>query len=79
MATFWQVCLFVPNLICYARLLLLIPFAVLHSCDQYEAALVVYGISTALDFVDGVAARALNQCSKFGEVLDVIVDWSVLQ
>jgi hypothetical protein len=70
-----MVLLFVPNLICYARLLLLVPFTFLHAANAHEAALAVYAASTALDFVDGIAARAFNQCSKFGEVLDIVVDW----
>lgn len=33
-----------------------------------------YGISCLLDAVDGQAARALGQTSKFGAVLDMVTD-----
>jgi hypothetical protein len=34
----------------------------------------LYGISCLLDAVDGQAARALGQTSKFGAVLDMVTD-----
>ncbi len=34
----------------------------------------IYGISCLLDAVDGQAARALGQASKFGAVLDMVTD-----
>lgn len=34
----------------------------------------LYGISCLLDAVDGQAARALGQASKFGAVLDMVTD-----
>jgi hypothetical protein len=37
----------------------------------------LYGISCLLDAVDGQAARALGQTSKFGAVLDMVTDRSV--
>lgn len=37
-----------------------------------------YCISCLLDAVDGQAARALNQTSKFGAVLDMVTDRYVL-
>lgn len=37
-----------------------------------------YVISCLLDAVDGQAARALGQTSKFGAVLDMVTDRSVL-
>ena len=35
---------------------------------------VLYCISSLLDAVDGQAARALGQSSKFGAVLDMVTD-----
>lgn len=35
---------------------------------------IAYGISCLLDAADGHAARALNQTSKFGAVLDMVTD-----
>lgn len=39
---------------------------------------VLYFVSCILDAVDGQAARALNQTSKFGAVLDMVTDRLVL-
>lgn len=38
----------------------------------------LYGVSCLLDAVDGQAARALGQTSKFGAVLDMVTDRYVL-
>jgi phosphatidylglycerophosphate synthase len=38
----------------------------------------MYGLSALLDAADGHAARALGQTSKFGAVLDMVVDRSVV-
>jgi CDP-diacylglycerol--inositol 3-phosphatidyltransferase len=39
----------------------------------------LYGVSCLLDAVDGMAARALDQTSKFGAVLDMVTDRYVEQ
>ncbi|KAG7535955.1 hypothetical protein FFLO_03553 [Filobasidium floriforme] len=39
-----------------------------------KACTLLYGVSCLLDAVDGMAARALNQTSKFGAVLDMVTD-----
>ena len=39
----------------------------------------LYGVSCLLDAVDGMAARALDQTSKFGAVLDMVTDRYVSQ
>lgn len=36
--------------------------------------LLLFLVGHALDFFDGVVARRLGQCSRFGEVLDVAID-----
>ena len=33
-----------------------------------------YFLSVVLDEFDGMAARAFNQCTKFGAILDVVTD-----
>ena len=33
-----------------------------------------YFMSVVLDEFDGMAARAFNQCTKFGAILDVVTD-----
>ncbi|KAG9285176.1 hypothetical protein G9A89_004391 [Geosiphon pyriformis] len=70
-----NVFLFIPNLIGYVRVLLAIaslyymPFAP-WTCMG------LYIVSCLLDAVDGNVARYLNQCSKFGAVLDMVTDRS---
>jgi CDP-diacylglycerol--inositol 3-phosphatidyltransferase len=41
-------------------------------------ATLAYGVSCLLDAADGHAARALQQTSKFGAVLDMVTDRYVL-
>jgi len=68
-----SVFLYVPNLIGYLRII----FAVLSFYDIYESYWtfwIFYSLSATLDMADGFAARALNQTSKFGAVLDMITD-----
>lgn len=61
--------LFVPNLIGYLRLFLLYIYI-----TKPTTPLSILLVSLFLDFFDGYLARKLNQCSRFGEVLDVFID-----
>lgn len=73
--TLAQVLLFVPNVIGYTRLALIV--ASFHSgCFDKQPALFLglYAANAALDGVDGAAARRLGQTSAFGAWLDVVVD-----
>ncbi|TNN11785.1 CDP-diacylglycerol--inositol 3-phosphatidyltransferase isoform 1 [Schistosoma japonicum] len=65
--------LFVPNIIGYIRIILLFQ-ACYFMRINCELTLLTYIISCFLDAVDGYAARALNQSTKFGAMLDMIVD-----
>jgi len=68
-----NVYLFVPNLIGYARVLLaFIAFWAARTNPWIFA--VAYSASELLDQWDGHAARAFNQCSRFGAVLDMVTD-----
>ncbi|KAI0028116.1 CDP-diacylglycerol-inositol 3-phosphatidyltransferase [Vararia minispora EC-137] len=68
-----NVFLFVPNLIGYTRVLL--AAMALHYMSYHpKYCTVLYCISSLLDAVDGQAARALGQASKFGAVLDMVTD-----
>ncbi|KAL4223080.1 hypothetical protein ACF0H5_016555 [Mactra antiquata] len=67
-----EVLFFVPNLIGYIRLCLLMVSLYLY--DQPSSFILVYGLSASLDAVDGILARKLNQTSAFGAWLDVVVD-----
>ncbi|XP_038059937.1 CDP-diacylglycerol--inositol 3-phosphatidyltransferase-like [Patiria miniata] len=65
--------LFVPNLIGYGRIVLaLISFYYMRT--DYVTATWCYLLSYLLDEFDGIAARTLNQETKFGEMLDLLTD-----
>ncbi|XP_071402048.1 CDP-diacylglycerol--inositol 3-phosphatidyltransferase [Centroberyx affinis] len=65
--------LFVPNLIGYARIVLaLLSFYLMPCCPV--SAVFCYLLSALLDAFDGHAARALNQSTKFGAMLDMLTD-----
>ena len=69
-----SVFLFVPNLIVYARILLVIVGFAAASRD-YRVTVASYLISRLLlDVADGLAARAFNQRSTFGTILDMVTD-----
>lgn len=65
--------LYVPNLIGYTRVIL--SFVAYHysSTNPYVFA-VCYFLSQFLDMFDGMAARAFNQSTKFGAMLDMVTD-----
>ncbi|KAG4080279.1 hypothetical protein HA402_010771 [Bradysia odoriphaga] len=65
--------LFVPNLIGYARIVLAV-IAFYFMQTNYVIAGWCYIISALLDAVDGHAARAFNQSTKFGAMLDQLTD-----
>lgn len=67
---FW----FVPNIIGYVRLLSVFSFCLFDARGNYHLAAGFYLLCVVLDLFDGMLARKLNQCSKFGEFLDVFVD-----
>jgi CDP-diacylglycerol--inositol 3-phosphatidyltransferase len=68
-----NVYLFIPNIIGYARVVLMfVGFYYMPTC--YVTAGTCYLLSQLLDAFDGHAARAYNQCTKFGAVLDMVTD-----
>ncbi|GAA5867562.1 hypothetical protein JCM8547_001220 [Rhodosporidiobolus lusitaniae] len=68
-----NVFLFVPNLIGYSRVILGAA-ALVYMPTHPKFCTVAYCISALLDAVDGQAARALGQTSKFGSILDMVTD-----
>ncbi|KAI0982006.1 hypothetical protein GJ496_000707 [Pomphorhynchus laevis] len=64
---------YVPNLIGYVRILLLILFIFTMSNNCIHS-IVYYLVSAILDAVDGHAARYYNQVSQFGSMLDMLTD-----
>ena len=72
------IALYWPNIVGYYRLVMVVACAALHSLQWHGTFVVVYSLAAALDALDGYLARSLNQCTKYGEVLDVVVDMYVL-
>lgn len=65
--------LFVPNLIGFARVILAI--VSFYTMPIYPIiTFVLYFLSAFLDAFDGLAARAFNQSTKFGALLDQLTD-----
>jgi len=68
-----SVFLFVPNLIGYARVALMLAACWYMPADHMTAT-ACYLLSGLLDALDGHAARLLNQSSNFGAMLDQLTD-----
>ena len=69
--------LLVPNIITIARILAIVPIVALVMNGDPTLriiALVIYGIAAASDWLDGYLARAWNQYSPLGRMLDPIAD-----
>lgn len=67
-----EICFYVPNIIGYIRLALVL--AAWSGFNNPALFLPCYVSSIILDGIDGWIARRLNQTSRFGAWLDVIVD-----
>ncbi len=69
--------LLIPNIITIARILAIIPIVWLvmdGDITMRIIALVIYVVAALSDWVDGFLARALNQYSDLGRMLDPIAD-----
>ncbi|CAH1263395.1 CDIPT [Branchiostoma lanceolatum] len=69
----YEVLTFVPNVIDYIRIVLLL-VAYYHMPDDPVIGSFCYFSAVILDEVDGYAARLFNQCTRFGSQLDILVD-----
>ena len=67
------VVLYLPNLIGYARVATLVAGMMANNPSSNQA-IWCLTISMLLDYIDGPAARMLNQCSQFGDLLDHYTD-----
>uniref|UniRef100_A0A915JID3 CDP-diacylglycerol--inositol 3-phosphatidyltransferase n=1 Tax=Romanomermis culicivorax TaxID=13658 RepID=A0A915JID3_ROMCU len=65
--------LFVPNIIGYCRILFAFVSFYYMPTDYYKA-FFFYGASSLMDAVDGYAARYFNQGTRFGAMLDMLMD-----
>jgi len=61
------------NIVDYVRLVLLIAAFCVASTHPL-AFLILYALSQLMDMLDGMAARAYDECSRFGAVLDMVLD-----
>ena len=64
----------VPNLITILRFFLIAPMIISYKNGLQTYFLAILFISLLTDFLDGIAARALNQKSELGKTLDPIAD-----
>jgi len=72
-----QICLYYPNLIGYVRIILSI-YGFWSGWQKNETGFLWFvlamGTSQLLDIADGMVARAYNQCTLYGQILDMMVD-----
>ena len=68
-----NVFLFIANIMDYFRVIFCV-YAFYYSKTNPVMFLILYFIAFVLDMFDGMAARALNQKSKYGATLDMITD-----
>ena len=71
------IALYWPNIVTYYRVVLVFGCVALHSFEWHGLFIVVYAIASVLDALDGYLARLFVQATKYGEVLDVVVDMYV--
>ena len=64
----------IPNIITVARILLVLPTAILLWREMYIYALVMMSIAGASDALDGWLARHFNWLSSFGAAMDPVAD-----
>tara|TARA_B100000886_G_scaffold193406_1_gene133216 strand:- start:2026 stop:2574 length:549 start_codon:yes stop_codon:yes gene_type:complete len=64
----------IPNLITILRFFLIAPMIITYKNGMQSCFLVILFVSLLTDFLDGIAARVLNQKSELGKTLDPIAD-----
>jgi len=64
----------VPNLLTILRIALTGPFLLLIISGRFAAALGIFFLASLTDFLDGYAARRLNQQSDVGRLIDPLAD-----
>jgi CDP-diacylglycerol--glycerol-3-phosphate 3-phosphatidyltransferase len=67
---FWNV----PNMLTMSRLVLAVFVFALIGYGQYLSALMVFGVASLTDALDGYFARLLNQDTALGRQLDPLID-----
>ena len=64
----------IPNLITILRFFLIAPMIITFQNGMQNYFLIILAVSLLTDFLDGIAARLLNQQSELGKTLDPIAD-----
>ena len=64
----------IPNLITILRFFLIAPMIITYKNGMQSYFLIILFVSLLSDFLDGIAARILNQKSELGKTLDPIAD-----
>jgi cardiolipin synthase len=64
----------IPNLVTFARMVLTVAFGLLWWRGLHGIALGVFLVASLSDWLDGFLARALNQKSRLGQILDPAAD-----
>lgn len=64
----------IPNLICYMRMILVVPIVWLILNGEYGLTLVVFGIAGFSDALDGFLAKQFDWHSDLGALLDPLAD-----
>ncbi|MFE8069468.1 CDP-alcohol phosphatidyltransferase family protein [Marinobacteraceae bacterium S3BR75-40.1] len=67
-----------PNIVTFLRIVLIVPFAVALYDGQYMLALVLFFVAGLSDGVDGFLARHFNWFSRLGSIADPIADKALL-
>ncbi len=63
-----------PNAICIARILLVLPSVLALLAGRYELTLVLFGVAAVSDALDGYLAKRFGWTSRAGKILDPIAD-----
>lgn len=80
-SSYWKIIFNVPNTIGHIRLLFLSGFVLLDTFDNSnkyaQVCCLMLSSSIFLDSIDGMAARAFDQCTRFGYHYDIFLDCMV--
>jgi cardiolipin synthase len=63
-----------PNLICLARIALVVPIAMLLHAGEFSAALWLFGVAAFSDALDGFLAKRFGWTTELGKTLDPLAD-----
>lgn len=63
-----------PNIICLARIALVVPIAMLLYQDEHRMTLLLFGVAAFSDGLDGFLAKHFGWTTELGKVLDPLAD-----